>query len=211
MGKRPILLLSGVVAIAVLILLGSTPLVAEDAAGAEVPKYGGAKSCKKCHFAQHKSWKKTTLAKAFEVLKPDQAVEKKTAAKLDPKKDYTKDPKCLKCHTTAYGHASGYPVVKEGVAFTEEETTRAKLNEGVTCEACHGPGSLYGPFKKKVKEEFTKADIQKLGATTPVTADDCAHCHVKECPTMPADYKFDFEKTKLSDKLHKHKKLKREH
>lgn len=174
------------------------------------PEYVGVKSCKKCHFKQQKSWKKTTLASAFEVLKPGQSEEKKKAAGLDLKKDYTQDKKCLACHATGYGTPSGYPALPEGREFTEEEQTRAGLNEGVTCEACHGPGSLYMPVKKANKE-YKRDEIVALGALAPVKAANCAACHVLECPTMPKDYKFDFEAMKKSDKLHAHKELKFKH
>jgi len=185
----------------------------EGRAGADdekTPAYVGAKSCKKCHFKQQKSWAKSKLASAFEVLKPGQCDEKKKAAGLDLTKDYTQDVKCLKCHTTGYGTASGYPAATEGKAFTDEEKTRATLNEGVTCEACHGPGSLYIPIKKENKE-YKLAEIVAVGALAPVKAENCAACHANECPTMPKDYKFDFETEKKSDKMHAHKALKSEH
>ena len=158
---------------------------------------------------RQKSWAKSKLASAFEVLKPGQCDEKKKAAGLDLTKDYTQDVKCLKCHTTAYGTASGYPAPTEGKAFTDEEKTRAALNEGVTCEACHGPGSLYIPIKKANKE-YKLAEIVAVGALAPVKAENCAACHANECPTMPKDYKFDFETEKKSDKMHAHKALKSE-
>ncbi len=174
------------------------------------PTFIGASKCKKCHLKQHKSWKKTALATTFESLKPDVKADEKKAAKLDPKKDYTKDPTCLKCHTTAYGTAGGYPAVVKDKKWTEAETAQAALNEGITCESCHGPGSEYSVFKKK-KKEYKRDEIRALGAVTPPTAESCAPCHVKECPTMPADYKFDFEKAKVSDAVHAHKKLKYDH
>ena len=208
MAHRIVPLVTSILVASLLVFLVSSPGIAEDAG--KKPEYVGAKSCKKCHFQQSKSWKKTNLALAFEHLKPDQSVEAKKASGLDPKKDYTTDPKCLKCHTTGYGQDSGYPTVTEGKAFTEAEAAQATLNEGVTCEAWHGRGSLYGPYKKANKE-YKRAEIVKLGAIAPVTADNCAPCHVKECPTMADDYKFSFDETKTSDKLHKHKKLKKEH
>jgi hypothetical protein len=181
--------------------------LAEDAK----PAYIGADACKKCHFKQNGSWKKTAMASAFEKLKPGEAAEKKTAGGLDPKADYTKDPKCLKCHTTGYGTDSGYPAVVEGKAWTPAEEERAKLNMGGTCEACHGPGSLYSPYKKE-HQDFKLADIVARGATQPPTAEQCKACHVKECPTMAKDYAFDFEKAKKSDKdIHDHIPLKFPH
>jgi hypothetical protein len=187
-----------------------TRVAAEDAPAK--PEYVGADNCKKCHLKHHKSWKATAMAKTFEALKPDQAVEKKKAASLDPAKDFTKDPKCLACHTTGYGTPTGYPAPPaEGKAWTEAEQQRATRLAGVTCEACHGPGSLYGPYKKD-HEQFKLEEIQKLGATTPPTAKQCLVCHVKECPTMPADYTFDFEKAKKSSKdFHEHVPLKYPH
>ncbi len=182
--------------------------LAEDAAK---PAYIGAEACKKCHFKQYGSWKKTAMAMAFDKLKPGEAAEKKTAGGLDPKADYTKDPKCLKCHTTAYGTDSGYPAVVEGKAWTPAEEERAKLTVGGQCEACHGPGSLYSPYKK-LHQDFKLADIVALGATQPPTAAQCQACHVKECPTMAKDYAFDFEKAKKSDKdIHDHVPLKFPH
>ncbi len=184
----------------------------EPSAQAEepAPAHVGAESCKKCHFKQQASWKKTGMAKTFESLKPDAAAEKKTAGGLDPKADYTKDPKCLKCHTTGYGSATGYPApAAAGAACTPAEEERAKLNAGVTCEACHGPGSLYGPYKKD-HPNFKFEEIAKLGAVMP-TAETCMPCHVKECPTMPKDYTFDFTKAKDSKEIHEHIPLKQKH
>lgn len=174
------------------------------------PAFVGADNCKKCHLKHHKSWKVTPLAKAFDVLKPGEAAEKKKAAGLDPATDFCKDAKCLKCHTTGYGTETGYPAVVEGKEFTEEEKARAEKTAAVTCEACHGPGSLYGPFKK-TNEKFKLEEIVKLGAMAPPTAEQCMTCHAKECPTMPADYAFDFEKMKKSPNLHEHIPLKFPH
>lgn len=183
---------------------------AEDAAS-KTPEYIGTKACKKCHLKQYKSFTKNSpLHTSFENLKPDVAVERKKKHGIDPKKDFSKDPKCLKCHTTGYGTDVGYPAVVEGKAWSEEEKARAALTEGVTCEACHGPSSLLAPFKKENKK-YKREEIVALGAIAPVTADNCAPCHVKECPAMPEDYTFDFEKTKDSEKIHVHKKLKNEH
>jgi hypothetical protein len=185
------------------------PVMAEDADAK--PAYVGADNCKKCHLKHHKSWKVTAMAKTFESLKPHTAAEKKKAGGLDPAADFTKDAKCLQCHTTGYGTESGFPAVVEGKAWTPEEQERATRLQGVTCEACHGPGSLYGPYKKE-HEDFKLEEIQKLGATTPPKAEQCMVCHVKECPTMAADYVFDFEKAKKqADDFHEHIPLKHPH
>jgi hypothetical protein len=180
---------------------------AEDAAK---PAFVGPQECKKCHLKHFKSWSSTAMAKSLEALKPDVAVERKKTAGIDAAADFTKDPKCLKCHTTGYGTESGYPAVVEGKAWTPEEQARATKLGGTTCEACHGPGSLYGPYKKE-NEKFKLEEIQKLGATTPPKSEQCMVCHVKECPAMPADYAFDFEKAKTSKDIHEHVPLKYPH
>jgi hypothetical protein len=184
--------------------------VAEDPAPAEKPAYVGPETCKKCHLKQFKSWKTTPMAKSIEALRPQGALEKKKAAGLDPAVDYTHDAKCLKCHTTGYGTATGYPAYVEGKAWTPEEQARADTLSGTTCEACHGAGSLYAPYKKD-HEKFKLEEIQRLGATSPPKQEQCMACHVMECPTMPKDYAFDFEKAKKSKDVHEHLPLKYEH
>ena len=198
------------IAVAAFVGVGS---VTSDATADEKkdPTYIGTAKCKKCHLKQFKSFTKSSpLHTSFENLKPDVKAEEKKAAKLDPKKDYTKDPTCLKCHVTAYGAASGYPAVVKDKEWTADEKARATALEGVQCEGCHGAGSKYSVFKKENKE-YKRSQIVALGAVSPPTEAQCAPCHAKECPTMPADYKFDFEKKKMSEAVHAHKKLKYDH
>jgi hypothetical protein len=210
---RRSLLVSGLVAVCAVVAVSigrdAPSALAEDAGGK--PAFVGANDCKKCHLKSFKSWSATPMAKSFEALKPGQAAEKKTAAKLDPATDFTKDAKCLKCHTTGYGTESGYPALEAGKEPSAAEAERMKVNAGVNCEACHGPGSLYIPYKK-ANESYKREEIVKLGAVSPPTAETCAPCHVKECPTMPADYAFDFAKaSKEQGKIHEHVPLKKPH
>jgi hypothetical protein len=206
---RATLCVFAVVLATVAVLLVTAPVPSTVSAAGEEPAYVGADSCKKCHFKQHKGWKDSKLAKAFDDLKPGTCAEAKTAVGLDPAKDYTKDTTCLPCHTTGYGTPTGYPAPPaEGASWTEEEAKRAELNEGVTCEACHGPGSLYGPYKKDHKE-FKHAEIRALGATVPVTAANCTNCHDKS--KSPTVKDFDFEKQRKSEAMHEHKELKFDH
>lgn len=169
----------------------------------EDPTYVGSKSCQKCHYKEYVSWQKTKMAQAFTTLEPNQAVEAKRKAGLDPTKDYTKDAKCLKCHTTGYGLPGGYPDV--GHEWTEEERERAELLKGVGCETCHGPGSLYGPYKKDHKE-YAWEDVAKLGAVHPIEK-TCQGCHNEESPTYE---KFDFQE-KIGKDTHEIYKLKYDH
>ncbi len=199
----PLLALAGV--LAVLAFARPEPV----ACAADGADFLSQKGCKKCHFKQAKSWKKTVHAKALDCLKPGANAEAKTKAGLSVDTDYTKDPKCLKCHVTGYGQTGGYPEVKD--AWNEDEQKLAKNNGGVGCESCHGAGSKYGPYKKD-HEEYKRADVVALGLAVPVTADNCTGCHNKNSPTGPKPYVFDFEKMKANaEAIHAHVPLKHEH
>lgn len=169
------------------------------------PKYLGSKSCQKCHFKEHQTWQKTKMAQSFQILKPGASADAKTKAKLDPAKDYTKDPACLRCHTTGYGKPGGYPEIVEGKEWTAEEKERAPLLEGVGCENCHGPGGKYSPYKKDNKE-YRWDEIAKLGAAHPVGA-TCTGCHNQDSPTF-TEFKFEEKAGKDS---HEVLKLKKDH
>ncbi len=179
-------------------------------AAGETASYVGAAACRKCHPKQGNSWAKTKMAAAFDVLKPynlsvayEKALaEKRKGAGLDPEKDYRTDPKCLKCHTTGYGQPGGYPAT-----VTRENEALAAKRQGVQCEACHGPGSLYVPFfEKLMKEEgkYKRSDVLALGLVLPAR-EVCVRCHNKESPFVTKD-DFDFEKMK-DQGTHQHVKI----
>lgn len=166
--------------------------------------------CKKCHFKTLRSWKKTVHAKALDSLKPGEKTDIKKKFNLDPQKDYTKDPACLQCHVTGYGKPGGYPAVKD--SWSEEEQERAKDNDGVGCESCHGPGEKYAPYKKD-HEDYKREELAKLGAYVPVKAENCTTCHRAEGnPTAPEGYTFNFEEMKAkTEAIHEHVELKHPH
>jgi formate-dependent nitrite reductase cytochrome c552 subunit len=170
---------------------------------ADDAKYVGSKSCQKCHFKEYASWQKTKMALAFNTLKPNQAVESKTKAKLDPAKDYTKEAGCVLCHVTGYGKPGGYPEV--GKAWSDEDKLRAPLMEGVGCESCHGPGEKTSPFKKDNKE-YKWADLAKLGAVHP-DENNCKSCHNEKSPSY---HEFKFAE-KIGKDTHEIQKMKADH
>ena len=102
---------------------------------AQTPEYTGNRVCAKCHFDQGEAWRKTGHAKAFDSLKANVKAAAKTRAGLDPAKDYSADPNCISCHVTGHSEAGGY---KTGMNSDD-----AKLVVGVSCESCHGAGSIY--------------------------------------------------------------------
>lgn len=124
------------------------------------PEYVGAKKCKSCHNAdkngaQFKKWQKEKHSHAYEALKSDNA--KKKAKAMDVK-DPLKDDKCLSCHSTASGK--------------KNLNKSYKVEEGVGCESCHGPGSLYK--KSKVMKD------QKAALAAGMIIPDektCKTCH----------------------------------
>ncbi len=147
----------------------------------------GSNKCKACHIKEWKSWAETKMAKSFEVLKPGERAEAKTAAGLDPAKDYTADATCLPCHTTGYGKEGGFV----DIASTPNLA-------GVGCETCHGAGGTY--IKKEYmslkNKEYKKADIVAVGMVDTVSEAQCTGCHNADSPFVAADFKFDFEANK---------------
>jgi ribosomal protein L40E len=164
----------------------------------EGAKYVGAKKCRKCHFKQYMSWKKTKMAKTLDVLKPKVRAEAKARLNFDPQKDYTKDPDCLACHTTGFGMLGGYKIPEKGDSAAK---AAAKENAGTTCEACHGPGGKYMTIHEDIADKERTYEVGELyhAGQYKVEADVCTTCHNLRNPTVGADFHFDYEKYKAED------------
>ena len=136
-------------------------------------KYIGAAKCKMCHMKpekgeQYKKWSESAHASAMTTLSSDAA--KAIAAKkgiADP----ATDAACVKCHSTT-GHIDAS--LKAGILSTE----------GVSCESCHGPGSVY----KTATIMKDRAVALTKGLIIPTEA-VCKKCHNAESPTFKG---FDF-------------------
>jgi len=116
-------------------------------------KYIGANGCKMCHNKpekgeQYNQWMKTSHSQAY--------------AKLDDAGK--KNAECLKCHST---HGS---VDKSLIATL-------KVEDGVSCESCHGPGSAYksAAVMKNKQLALTKGMIEP-------TEETCKACHLGKKP-----------------------------
>lgn len=166
------------------------------------PEYIGWEGCGECHQAELKEWEKSKHANAFKRLlspedKKDEKKQKRLFAKLNDKlnenekleagKDYSREKKCLPCHTTGYGNKGGF----ESLATTP---TRA----GVGCEMCHGPGGRYAPLHRDKKMEFTRNEAKERGAVYGSEDEKvCRACH--DNPDSPIrsgvdeKYKFDWK------------------
>ncbi len=168
--------------------------------------YVGSKKCKKCHMKQHKSWAKTKMGKALETLKPGNAKEAKEKHGLDPAKDYSTDPTCLKCHTVGFGHEGGYTVPD---ASDKKAVRKAKSFAGVGCESCHGPGSAYVKVFDEIMKSKRKYKVEELYAAgmRKIDASACTSCHNDESPTTAPGTTFDFD-AKKDEGTHEHLPLK---
>jgi len=123
--------------------------------------YIGGVKCQICHKTekqgqQYPIWEKSNHAKSFAALSTPQAATNAQAAGV---KDPTCDPKCLKCH-----------------APLADKVAELKA-EGVSCEACHGPGSAYKTLTiMKNRDEAIKNGL-KLCTTPDAIKALCLTCH----------------------------------
>lgn len=140
-------------------VLGANWARAEEAAEAQEPAppagqtYIGVKQCASCHFEQFMKWKTTKHATTFDLL---------------PEK-YQTDAKCLKCHATGFGEATGFKSAAESADL-----------KGTTCEVCHGPGSKHAEIAKefanqKLTPEQEKAVRDSTWLMLPKNV--CVECH----------------------------------
>ena len=145
-------------------------------ANAESPDpalYVGTKACGMCHKKEEAGnqlakWQESGHAKAFERLATPEAKEAAKKLGID---DPQKSGKCLQCHATAYN-------------FTETLAGMEKIavEDGVTCESCHGPGKNY-----KAKEVMKNRDeCVTKGMVYPATK-SCTKCHNDKSPTWKPD------------------------
>lgn len=186
-------------------------------ASARRAKYVGNLGCK-CHKPNQDDWAKSAHGKAFEILllkgRSKQAKKALRKAGLDYKKDYSKDEKCLPCHTVGYDEPGGY----------EDKDSKAGL-VGVGCEMCHGPGSEYRHIHKEkgTPEDspdgkvYTRAEIKAAGQQFPKDGEKmCRKCHDhRDSPfNSKTDKKYIFnyeEMVKLEKAWHKINKLQFKH
>lgn len=144
-------------------------------------KFVGADKCKICHNkaedgAQYDVWSKANHSQAFTILASTAAKEAGKKLGID---DPQKSPKCLKCHSTIYQWTET-PV--KNIDVKKDGTPRLTIEEGVSCESCHGAGSKYQP--KKIMEDF--AASVKSGMN-PNPEKSCVKCHNNESPSWKND------------------------
>jgi hypothetical protein len=153
------------------------PLVFSIGAGYPAPTdqdhdYIGVDGCKMCHRNPAKGnqfgqWEGTKHKTAFQTLGTDAAREIAAAQGID---DPQTAAACLECHVTGYGQDTG---------------PTWKAEDGVSCEACHGPGSTY----KAIPIMRDRDQALASGLIVPDEA-NCTSCHNERSPTFPG---FNFE------------------
>lgn len=148
-------------------------LFAGSAIQAQNYKYIGAAKCKMCHSKpdkgnQYGKWLEGPHANAMKTLSTDAA---KAIASKKGIADPSTDAACIKCHSTV-GHIDAG--LKAGITSAE----------GVSCESCHGPGSMY----KGVSIMKNKSLALQKGMIEPTEA-VCKKCHNPESPTFKS---FDY-------------------
>jgi hypothetical protein len=153
---------------------------------AQREEYLGASYCSACHtrpqrpaftddyvlLTEYEKWKSEDKhSRAFEILKEPRAVQ---MGKILNIADVTRDAQCLNCH------AANVPVeLRAKDSF--------KIEDGVSCDACHGPSSRWMvPHSQKQWRREPMEAKEKLGmidVRDPVKrARMCFSCHVGDAP-----------------------------
>jgi len=131
-------------------------------------KYIGASKCKMCHNKpeqgqQYTTWLENKHSHAMETLKTDRA--KEVGAKMNIHDPVT-SPTCISCHST-FGHVDGKLI------------SGLNITEGVSCESCHGPGSMY-----KGASVMKNRDLALDKGMILPTEEVCKQCHNSKSPTF---------------------------
>jgi len=137
--------------------------VALPAQTVKQPVYVGARACAECHEGkaagnQYSHWLTTAHSQAWATLATPEA---KLMARLSGLLDEPQEaPVCLGCHATAADSEKW------------ERDPGFRLEDGVQCEKCHGPGSEYMDAKvMRDPEAARRAGLRRF------TKRDCAVCH----------------------------------
>lgn len=107
--------------------------------------YVGVDKCKTCHTQEAEDYEARKFTKAWRVLEM---------------RGETRNPECLRCHTTGYGQPTGFVSV--------EATPHLRYKQ---CESCHGPGSIHASDPGNVEaHEGMRSYVRDK--------DICITCHV---------------------------------
>ncbi|QPJ66810.1 MAG: cytochrome C-554 [Candidatus Nitrohelix vancouverensis] len=167
------------------------------------PRYVGSTKCNgSCHDPYYKAWKNSPHGKTYQLLKPGQRAEAKKRVNLDPEKDYTSSPLCLRCHTTGYRQSGGFRPAgtksRKGRDISTRIDPEEPNKEQVGCEMCHSVagGRHLRAIMKSTRGKFSKSDTEQYGQRWDYE-NACTRCHThSKTPFQPEvheKYKFDFK------------------
>ena len=173
------------------------------------PKFVGATGCTgSCHDVWYGAWKKTPHAMAYTLLKPGIRGEAKKKAGLDPDKDYTSDPQCLRCHTTGYKQKGGFEGPDSKNPTPPEEPDEPNL-AAIGCEMCHSVmgGNMFRIVMKDKKEKFKRMEMEGYGQRFDYE-NVCKRCHGHANTPFKSsvDSKYDFNYEERKKKVHDYEK-----
>ena len=119
-------------------------------------------------------WEARKHSKSFQTLTTDKAKEIAQEAGID---NPAESPKCFKCHV---------PLAEKASELKEE---------GVGCEACHGPGSAYKKMSvMKDHAESVKNGMTEYGSPEAIKK-QCLSCH-ENAHTSTFDFEAAWAKVK---------------
>ena len=174
--KKKLLFATVMIAIVVL-LMGSSWAEEKAKEAGPTAKYVGVDACKGCHKTKKSGdqfgiWSAGPHKKAFDTLASEESAA--IAKKMGLKTSAQGAPECLICHATAFG-------VKPDLVAKEP----LSMENGVSCEGCHGAGSLYKKLSiMKDREKAVAAGLVEIDAAS------CTGCHNEKSPTFKG---FEFE------------------
>jgi hypothetical protein len=149
------------------------PTKVPGAGSMKAAEYVGINKCKMCHMKQYKASLETRHSNALGYLqKADAKAVADMAAKLkvELKGPATQNDACVTCHVTGFHLAGGYPAA---------DSAKTAAVSNVTCEACHGPGSLHIAAAMADKKKFINGHP---------SAKLCMQCHTA---TTSPNFKFE--------------------
>lgn len=163
-----------------LVIMVITPVFLFMYSNSDDKKHGyiGANPCGMCHKTEKQGkqldiWKNSAHSKAYTTLTTEAA--DKIAKEKGFETPAAKTAECLKCH------ASGHDVDTSLIG------KKFKVEDGVQCETCHGPGNDYKDMKvMKSREESVKKGLIVYEKTEEL----CLKCHNPESPTY-REFNFD--------------------
>ena len=142
--------------------------------------YIGTKKCGMCHKSEKQGeqlpiWEKSQHAQAYKTLQTPEA--DKIAKEKGFETKAVETPECLTCHVAG----SGLAAARFEKGF--------KIEDGVQCESCHGPGSEYKSMKTmKDVDAAVKAGLVVYKDDAAIEA-QCKTCHNENSPTYK-EFKF---------------------